>query len=314
MVSNEFLLQDRIQKIQQVINKYGEDKFYVSFSGGKDSTVVSALIDMALPNNKIPRVFANTGIEYKLIVDFVEKEKAKDHSWDLIILKPSVPIKAMLEKEGYPFKSKMHSQLLERYRRLGHTKGVDAYINSEYEGYNKQCPKKLKYQFSEDCELKISDKCCDRLKKDPLHRYQKENNKPISIVGIMAAEGGRRDKATCLTFHKKKLYSFQPLAPVSKEWEEWFINEYKIDISDIYKEPYNFDRTGCKGCPFNVDLQEALDTLDKYFPNERKQCEFIWKPVYDEYRRLNYRLKDDRYHQIDFNELSREFGLESEDK
>lgn len=39
MTDNEFLLQDRVQKIQQIINKYGEDTFYLSFSGGKDSTV-----------------------------------------------------------------------------------------------------------------------------------------------------------------------------------------------------------------------------------------------------------------------------------
>ena len=74
--SNEFLLQDRIQKIQQIIRKYGEENFYLSFSGGKDSTVLSALIDMALPDNKIPRVYANTGIEYRLILDFVERERA----------------------------------------------------------------------------------------------------------------------------------------------------------------------------------------------------------------------------------------------
>lgn len=74
-MTNEFLLQDRIQKIQQIIRKYGEENFYISFSGGKDSTVLSALIDLALPNNKIPRVYANTGIEYRLIVDFVERER-----------------------------------------------------------------------------------------------------------------------------------------------------------------------------------------------------------------------------------------------
>lgn len=74
-ISNEFLLQDRIQKIQQIIRKYGEENFYISFSGGKDSTVLSALIDMALPDNKIPRVYANTGIEYRLILDFVERER-----------------------------------------------------------------------------------------------------------------------------------------------------------------------------------------------------------------------------------------------
>ena len=31
--------------------------------------------------------------------------------------------------------------------------------------------------------------------------------------------------------------------------------------------------------------------MEIYMPNERKQCELIWKPVYEEYRRLNYRLK-----------------------
>ena len=75
MTDNEFLLEDRLQKIRQIINKYGEDNFYVSFSGGKDSTVLSALVDMALPNNTIPRVYANTGIEYKLILEFVERER-----------------------------------------------------------------------------------------------------------------------------------------------------------------------------------------------------------------------------------------------
>lgn len=73
-MDNEFILQDRLQKIRQIITEYGEENFYVSFSGGKDSTVLSALIDMALPGNTIPRVFANTGIELNMIVDFVERE------------------------------------------------------------------------------------------------------------------------------------------------------------------------------------------------------------------------------------------------
>ena len=74
-MDNEFLLQDRLQKIRQIIRKYGEENFYLSYSGGKDSTVLSALLDMALPDNKIPRVYANTGIEYRLILDFVERER-----------------------------------------------------------------------------------------------------------------------------------------------------------------------------------------------------------------------------------------------
>ena len=79
-MTNEFLLQDRLQKIQQIVRKYGEENFYISFSGGKDSTVLSALVDMALPDNKIPRVYANTGIELNMIRDFVFKKTASRSS------------------------------------------------------------------------------------------------------------------------------------------------------------------------------------------------------------------------------------------
>ena len=80
MTENEFLLQDRLAKIKSVIEKYGEENFYISFSGGKDSTVLSALVDMALPGNKIPRVYANTGIEYRLILEFVERERERERA------------------------------------------------------------------------------------------------------------------------------------------------------------------------------------------------------------------------------------------
>ena len=124
--------------------------------------------------------------------------------------------------------------------------------------------------------------------------WAKENGKRYSIIGTMQADGGRRTKVQCLAFKNNKnkdLRSFQPLAPLPKEWEDWFIKEYDIKICDIYKPPYNFERTGCKGCPFARYLQNELDTLEKFFPEERKQCEIIWKPVYDEYRRIGYRLK-----------------------
>ena len=61
-MDNELILFDRLEVIKQTINKYGEENFYISFSGGKDSTILHYLVDMALPYNKIPRVFSNTGI------------------------------------------------------------------------------------------------------------------------------------------------------------------------------------------------------------------------------------------------------------
>lgn len=304
MTDNELLLEDRIQKIRQVIGKYGEENFYISFSGGKDSTVLSALFDIAIPGNSIPRVFTNTGIEYRMIVDFVENMKKDDER--VVIIEPSISIKPMLETEGYPFKSKRHSDYLALYQKHKTTEGLMSlqhYLHISDDGVNwtsfKSCPKCLKYQFTEEFQIKISDMCCVRMKEEPLSKWQKEHNRSYGILGIMKEEGGRRTSAVCLAFKGKKLKSFQPLAMVTKQWEEWFIKQYEIKICDIYKPPYNFERTGCKGCPFNPRLQEALDILEKYFPAERKQCEIIWKPVYDEYRRIGYRLKkDDGYKQM----------------
>ena len=289
MTDNEFLLQDRITKIQSVMKQYGQENFCISFSGGKDSSVLSALVDLAIPNNKIPRVYADTGIDWNMIREFVyEKQKHDDR---IYIIKPSIPIKQMLESEGYPFKSKNHSAVLRMYRNNPDSKTVIKYRDQVYDFHGNQCPKKLRYQFSPDFNIKVSDRCCKRLKEEPLDEWQKEHGFLYTMIGLMREEGGRREGAKCLAFRNGKLRAFQPLAVVTKNWENWFIEEYDVDICDIYKEPYNFTRTGCKGCPFNPHLQKDLDIIAKFFPREREQCEIIWEPVYNEYRRIGYRLK-----------------------
>lgn len=300
MNENEFLLYDRISKIQSVISKYGEDNFYVSYSGGKDSVALSHLLDLAIPGNKIPRVYANTGIEYKIMLDFIKKVQAEPHPWDLIMLKPKTPIKEMLERDGYPFKSKKHSEFVaiyQKHKTLENRPGLQHYLHRSDDGVNwsphNSCPKVLEYQFTSENTLKISDKCCVRLKEEPLHEWQEQNGKTISLIGLMREEGGRRHNAQCVVFKRGKIHAFQPLAPLTKAWEDWFIKEYNIELCPLYLPPYNFNRTGCKGCPFAVEVQEVLDTLEKFFPEERKQCEYIWKPVYEEYRRLGYRLREE---------------------
>lgn len=67
--------------------------------------------------------------------------------------------------------------------------------------------------------------------------------------------------------------------------------EREIKLCKLYYPPYNFERTGCKGCPFALKLQDQLDLMQIFFPAERKQCENIWEPVYNEYRRIGYRLR-----------------------
>lgn len=81
------------------------------------------------------------------------------------------------------------------------------------------------------------------------------------------------------------------MAIVGDDFENEFIKRNNIKLCRLYYEPFNFDRTGCKGCPFALKLQEQLDTMSMFLPNERKQCEMIWKPIYEEYRKLGYRLR-----------------------
>lgn len=228
------------------------------------------------------------------IYNFV-KELAKTDD-RFVIIQPSTPIKPMLEKYGYPFKSKQHSHNLDIYY---HSKNLTTttikYLGIEESKTKFRCPKILHYQFTPEFNLHCSDKCCYKLKKEPAKKWEKESNKSITLTGMRKAEKGQRTTISCIVTDKdKNLVKFHPLAVVSDEFENYLINKYNIKLCDLYYEPYNFQRTGCAGCPFIIDLQKQLDIMEKLLPNERKRCEMIWKPVYDEYRWLGYRLEKEK--------------------
>lgn len=289
MTDNELLLFDRVEVIKTTIKKYGEQNFYISFSGGKDSTVLHHLIDEAMPENKIPRVFINTGIEYEFIRKYVIDLKQKDDRF--VIFNSNVNITKMLCDKGYPFKSKEHSCKLAMYQNKGiNTKSIERYLDKNN---SFKCPDKLMYQFTDEFELKISDRCCYELKKHPIQRYEKESGRNISILGLRMGEGGQRANHNgCVVFDKNhSLRKFKPLNPCNDNFIEWYIQINDIKLCALYYPPFNFHRTGCKGCPYSINLQEQLEIMDKYLPNERKQCELVWKPIYQEYRRIGYRLK-----------------------
>ena len=264
---NDFLTFDRIVKIRSIVEKYGEDKCYISFSGGKDSTVLSHLVDKAVPGNNIDRVYADTGIDYNIMRKYV-KELA-DADPRIKMIKPSVNIKAALERDGYPFKSKEHSMYVNIYQNSGHCKTVERYLNPEESRASFGCPSSLKYQFTPDFDLKVSKKCCINMKEKPLADYAKANGKTVTFIGILGDEKGGRSNARCLVT-KGSVVHFQPLTAVDSEWEEWYIKQNNIRLCPLYYEPYNQKRTGCKGCPYNVELQKTLDMLGRYFPAERR--------------------------------------------
>lgn len=295
MEDYELILFDRINVIRDTINKYGEENFYLSLSGGKDSTVLHYLIDKALPSNTIPRIFIDTGIEYQKIREFVYKLAEKDKR--IVIIKPSKPILTTLNEYGFPFKSKQHSHNLAIYQRSGLTRAVRVYLGEDITQTGKtgffKCPEALRYQFTPEFKIKCSDLCCQKMKKEPALKWAKENKKTITLTGMRSEEGGARLHLGCIIKNSDgSLRKFHPLVKVSDEWLNEFIEKEKIKLCELYYDPYNFKRTGCKGCPFALHLQEELSKLKELLPNEYKQCEIIWKPVYEEYRKINYRLKE----------------------
>ena len=87
-------------RIREWVNEFGEDGVYVSFSGGKDSTVLLDIVRNRMGYKNIPAVFIDTGLEYPEIREFVKTFE------NVVWLKPKITFKQVIEKYGYPFISK----------------------------------------------------------------------------------------------------------------------------------------------------------------------------------------------------------------
>lgn len=287
-MENEFLLEDRLSKIRSVDDELDlKNNAYVSYSGGKDSSCLSKLIDLALPENAIPRVFVNTGLEYSSVLIHVRKLAETDKR--IVIINAGVDVRKTLESVGYPFKSKDFSRKVDIYQRNGITKTIINHIGKGTGAFN--IPKKLEYIFSDCFKLRVSDKCCHELKIKPMNKYEKRSKRRIAITGIRADEGGRRMARAgegCIVFKNKRVRKFHPLIVCGNQFIDWFIEKYNISLPDIYKY---LDRTGCRGCPFNRQIRKAMIVLRDFYPAEYKAAWSVFKPVYDEYNRINYRLK-----------------------
>ncbi len=81
-------------------HQWWDGNVYISFSGGKDSTVLLDLVRNVCGLSDVPAVFIDTGLEYPEIRDFV---KTYDNvEW----LRPKKNFKQVIKDYGYPFISK----------------------------------------------------------------------------------------------------------------------------------------------------------------------------------------------------------------
>ena len=66
---------EAIQYIQNVSKKFDTSSMFISFSGGKDSTVTSNLVIRALSNECIPHIYGDTTLEYPTSGEYIENFK-----------------------------------------------------------------------------------------------------------------------------------------------------------------------------------------------------------------------------------------------
>ena len=241
------------EKIDLSLNRIKEwyeswdGQIYISFSGGKDSTVLLDLTRYLYP--EVPAVFIDTGLEYPEIREFVKKID------NVVWVKPDIPFPKVIKKFGFPVVSKeVSKQIYEarntkseklRYKRMH---GADNKFKSG------KIPEKWKCLLEADFE--VSDKCCDKLKKNPIKKYEKKTgNNPM--IGTMGSDSIYRlqhlKRNSCNVFDTNR--------PISKPMSYWstndiweYINKFDLDYSSIYDKGYGY--TGCMFCMFGVHREQ----------------------------------------------------------
>lgn len=272
---------------------------YVSFSGGKDSTVLLALIKMCeevwtIPEGSIPAVFSNTGIELGVTVDFVKWVKENYYS-NVVIIRPEVSFDWVMRNIGKPMKSKLKSQYLARWHNGNRNEHVCRYLIEGKtivgnETWKLKISDKDMHMLHDDFPIKPSDQCCNYLKKKPFKKYVSENGIKGQMTGIRAEEGGarqlnintRKNKGVdkiCTAIDKKGFIKKSPLIDWKDDDLEQFIEKYNVPLSEAYTV-HKFRRTGCMLCPFSRQLTHDLKYLHDCEPNRYKASMHWLKDVY----------------------------------
>lgn len=237
--------------IKCAVMEFGLNKVYISYSGGKDSTVLSHIAKSMYPN--ILHLFANTTNEYPETLKHIRWESEENGTNIITVFPKDIhgkvwTFKKVVETYGYPMFSKRISNAIRTYRhaRSPRTKAnAEEYINRNFKKYDK-------YK-----NLPISDKCCDKLKKEPLRRKAKELGLECAILGILASESYQREKDWleygCNVFYKRKDNQSRPLSFWTNDDILEYIKRYNIQIPKLYEMGYT--RNGCMFCGFGVQLE-----------------------------------------------------------
>lgn len=238
---------------------------YVSFSGGKDSTVLKHIVDSMYSD--VPSLFVNTGLEYPEIQKFVRDIKAGKYDCfnsDIEIIRPEKRFDEVLKDYGYPVISKPIANTIRLAKpnstRMEKLEGTSMDPNTgELSQYN--IPQ---WKFMLDAPFKISEQCCDITKKKPSALYEKRTGRK-PMLAMMACESVQRrrawEKTGCNAFDKGRPQS-QPLAFWTEQDILHYIKKYNVPYCSVYGEIVIDDKSE-EALDGQINLIDYLDCYEE---------------------------------------------------
>ena len=134
--------------------------------------------------------------------------------------------------------------------------------------------------------FKVSSKCCYYLKEKPCADWAKEHNS-VPFLGLMASEGGRRQKSLmihgCNYFGASTVRSC-PFAIFNRQDILQLALDLKVPVPEIYGEivrdpdgqlrTTRAQRTGCTMCGFGIHLEKRPHRFDRLYESNPKEWDF----------------------------------------
>lgn len=259
----------KVEHSKRVIKQFFsamDGKVYVSFSGGKDSTVLLHLVRSVFPDTVA--VFSNTTNEYPEILKYVKNTE------NVIWIHPKMTFKEVVKTIGFPVISKENAKKINELNTTKSAKLKSKRLFGDEKG-NGKLPEIWQNLIKENENLNITAKCCDILKIKPFIKFEKETNLK-GFVGTLAEESVLRKEDYiqngCNIFTEGNEKS-RPLS-IWTEQDIWdYAKTNNIRFCELYYDSYSKDgklilaedRTGCMVCGFGYHLEKSdLFTQDRF--------------------------------------------------